>query len=127
MKDMKITTKLLTGFIIIDVLVILSIFIGYSTAQKIIGVDNPEHYLQSYGIFIVVEVIVALLVMGCISLTITRTLRNSLKQVIDVTQEIADGKVDVTLNKHADDEFGELIDEYQSVIENIRYHATIAE
>ena len=127
MKDMKITTKLFMSFILIELLTIVCLFMGYSTAAKIITVDNPQHYLQSFGIFSVVEFIAVMVILTVMAVSLTRNIRLSLEEVIDATKQIADGKVDVALTKHGNDEFGVLIDEYQKLIENVRYHANVAE
>ena len=127
MKDMKMTTKLVISFLIIDVLLFISLYTGYTTAAQIIKVEDQEHYLRSYAMFTAAEVIVMGVIMLGISVVMTRTIRKSLRQIMEATQEIATGKVDVKLEKHNNDEFGELIDEYQKMIDNVRYHANMAE
>ena len=127
MKDMKITTKLTIGFIIIGALLVISVYTGYTTAAEIINVENPEKYLSNYAMFTAVEVVVMAILMLGISIYMTRLIRNSLRQISQATKEIAIGRVDVKLEKHNNDEFGELIDEYQELIDNVRYHASVAE
>lgn len=127
MKNMKMHTKLIIGFIIVDILVILTIFMGYSTAKTIIGVDNPQHYLESYRIFSIVLFAVAVLVMGYVSIAMTRAIRKSTETLSKAARQIAQGKVDVDLVKSSNDEFGQMIDEYQKVVDNIRYQAHVAE
>lgn len=126
MKNVKIRTKLIVGFVIVDILVIVAIFLGYSTAKQIITVANPEHYLRSYQIFSIVLLIVALLIMGYISISLTRTVRIAVKQLSDAAEQIALGKVDVKLVKKNNDEFGQLLDDYQMVVDNIKYQAEVA-
>lgn len=127
MKNMKMSTKLLISFCIIDVLLIISLYSGYSTAATIIKVDDPEHYLSSYAIFTAVEFIVMAVIMVGISVAMVRTIRVSLQQISDAAQQIVEGEVNITLEKHSNDEFGELIDEYQQVVNNVRNYANIAE
>lgn len=127
MKNMKMHTKLIIGFIIVDILVILTIFLGYSTAKTIITVDDPQHYLKSYRIFSYVLFAVALVVMGYISIAMTRAIRKSTEMLSEAARQIAQGKVDVELEKCSNDEFGEMIEEYQKVVDNIRYQAHVAE
>ena len=127
MKDMKITVKMAIGFIIIDILLVFSLYAGYSTAATIINVENPTHYLQSYKIFTIVEFLLMIGIMTVITIGLTRTLRKSLEQVVDATKKIATGNTDVKLEKHGNDEFGVLIDEFQKVVDNIRYQSMIAE
>ena len=127
MKSMKVHTKLIIGFVIEDVLVLLALAMGYSTASTIIGVENPQKYLMSYQIFCGVSLAVAIVVMAYISISITRSIRLSVEQLTDAAQDIAKGKVDIKLEKRYNDEFGKLIDEYKVVIDNIRYQAKVVE
>lgn len=127
MKDMKITTKLMMAFAVFEALMIMSLYFGYSTASNIVHAEDQAGYLKNYGIFMVVEVIFIVAIMAFISVSITRIIKKSMKQISDVTQELAVGKVDVKLEKHGNDEFGQLIDDYQKVIDNVRYQAGVAE
>lgn len=127
MKNMKVYTKLIIAFVIVDILIILAIYSGYATARTIIAVPNPESYLQSYKVFSIAAFVVAVFVMGYISIVTTRSIRKSIEQLSEVAKQIAKGKVDVDLVKHSNDEFGQLIGEYQTVVENIRYQAKVAE
>lgn len=127
MKDMKFVTKLRTSFIIVGVLLVFSLYTGYTTSVDVISVESPERYLQNYAIFTAVEFIIMLIVMLVVSFGITNTLRRSLQQITDAAEEIAVGNVDVRLQKYSNDEFGQLIDEFQKVVDNVRYQSSIAE
>lgn len=127
MKNVKMHTKLIIGFVIVDILVITAIYLGYSTARTIIGVDNPQHYLKSYKMFSIGMLVVAVIVMGYISIAISRAIRKSTQALSDVAKVIAQGRVDVDIEKRCNDEFGQVIDEYQVVVDNMRYQAQIAE
>ena len=127
MKNVKMHTKLIIGFVIVDILVITAIYLGYSTARTIIGVDNPQHYLESYRMFSIGMLVVAVIVMGYISIAISRAIRKSTQALSDVAKVIAQGRVDMDIEKRCNDEFGQVIDEYQVVVDNMRYQAQIAE
>ena len=49
-KEMRVSTKLAIGFSFIGVLLIISLYCEYSTAARIIKVENPEGYLNRYSI-----------------------------------------------------------------------------
>mgnify|MGYP003312747363 CR=1 FL=1 len=55
MKNMKVATKLYIGFGIITVLLIVSLYFGYTTAAQIITEEDPVHYLGSYATFTSIE------------------------------------------------------------------------
>lgn len=126
MKNMKITTKLTIGFTIITILLVLSLYFGYTTAQQIVAVTDKEHYLKSYGYFTAVEFIIMMIVTSGIAVMMTNTIRKSLAEVKKVTDSLAVGKIDVKIQKQSNDEFGQLLDDLQSVVDNIREDAANA-
>ena len=78
--------------------------------------------IVSFGM-IVVSVIITLL----IAYSLIKTINKSVAQLSRAASDIAMGRVDIELVKYHNDEFGELVDDYQKVIENIKYQAGIAE
>ena len=73
--------------------------------------------------FIVVSVIITLF----IAYALIKTINKSVAQLSRAAGDIAMGRVDIELVKYHNDEIGELVDDYQKVIENIKYQAGIAE
>ena len=53
-KNLKMKTKLIISFLVIDAIVLFLLYTGYSTAATIIYVADPEHYLTSYAYFTMV-------------------------------------------------------------------------
>lgn len=127
MKNVKVKTRLIVGFLIIDAVILVAIFLGYSTASQIITVENPQHYLQSYKIFSLVALAVSIVFVGYISISLIGLIDRSVKQLSQVAHQIAVGKVNVEIEKHGNNEFGKLLDDYQKVVDNIRYQSNIAE
>ena len=127
MKNMKIITKLIIGFVIINILIVLILYSGYSTSRKIITVDDPIHYLSSYATFTAILFIAVVSVCVTISVFITKTIKKSLKELTNASHQLAEGKIDITMTKYNNDEFGVLIDDFQKLIDNIRYDAEVAQ
>lgn len=127
MKNMKMTTKLIISFAVLAALLMISLYTGYTTAATIIRIEDQEHYLRSYSIFTMVEFVIMVVVMVGISVAMTRTIRLSLQQVEKATEQIAAGEVDITLVKKNNDEFGQMIDGFQQVVDNVKSYANIAE
>lgn len=127
MKNMKIQTKLIIGFIIIDILAVLSLIAGYQTVDKIITVSDPQRYADAYHIFTLACLILFLAVSTFISVSLIRNIARSIEGLTRATKQIAEGKVDVELEKERNDEFGVLTDEFLKVIDNIHYQAGITE
>ena len=55
-----------------------------------------------------------------VALALIKVIEKSVAQLSDAAKEIAKGRVDIKLVKYNNDEFGELVDEYTKVIENIK-------
>ncbi len=127
LNNMKITTKLYIGFGIITLLLIASLYIGYTTAAQIIVEEDPVGYLSSYGTFTAFEFIAMMVITGGICATIPRLIQKNLKKVINAAEEIAAGKADINIEKTGNDEFGELIDAFNKVIDGTRAQAEAAQ
>lgn len=127
MKNMKVHTKLIIGFSVVGVLELLALITGYTSARMVMGAANPEKFLASYQIYCLCAVIVSILFITFMAVNLIRSIRLSVEQLTEVAQDIAKGKVDITLQKRYNDEFGKLIDEYQIVVDNIRYQAKVVE
>ena len=126
-KNIKVATKLYIGFGIVTLLLVLSLYFAYTTAEQIITVEDPEHYLSSYATFTAVEFIVMMIITTGISITIPNLIKKSLKKVVDAAEQIALGNVDFSIKKDANDEFGELIDAFNKVIEGAKLQTEAAQ
>lgn len=62
-----------------------------------------------------------------LSLSLVKQIAKSVRQLSDAAKRIALGHTDIKLTKYANDEFGELVDEYTKVIDNVKDQAAIAE
>ncbi|MBO5372595.1 MAG: methyl-accepting chemotaxis protein [Lachnospiraceae bacterium] len=126
-KNMKVYTQLGIGFIIIELLLVISLYTGYTTAAQIITVDDPQHYLGSYATFTAVLFVIMMIVSTGIAVTMTRKIRLACADLKNAADGLAAGKVDMKLEKRNNDEFGELMDEFQKVVDNMRYQAQVAQ
>lgn len=79
------------------------------------------------NIFSVALIAASVAVSVVIALFLIKAINRSVKQLSDAATDIAMGRVDIELVKHSNDEFGQLVDKYTEVIENIRTQARIAE
>ena len=129
MKNMKIHTKLTIGYIILAVLLIISIYTGYTSAANIIKLAPEEQagYLSSYATFTAVLFIVMSIMTTGIAVALTKLIRSSFAKLTKAADEMAAGKVDVKIEKDNNDEFGMLMDDIQKVIDGTRYQAQIAQ
>jgi len=124
-KNIKMHTKLLVGFIVMLGLLLVSLFTGYTAAKQMINAPDPEGYLSSYATFTAIEFLIMLTMAAGIMITVPRMLRVSLKKLSDAAKDMAVGKVDFQIEKAGNDEFGEVMDEIQKVIDSNRQMAEI--
>ena len=127
MKNMKMHTRLTIGFIVIGVLLVISLYTGYTSAAQIMRAPDPEGYLSNYATFTSIEFVIMLVITAGISLYMTRTIRKALAQVNAAADALAKGQIDIKLEKINNDEFGEMTDALQRIVDNIRYQAQLTQ
>lgn len=72
-------------------------------------------------------VVLSVIITIIIAASLINTINKSVTQLSKAAKDIAMGRVDIEMVKYNNDEFGELVDEYTEVIDNIKYQAKIAE
>lgn len=127
MKDMKFYTRLILGFLIIDLMFLIILAGGYIAVHGVINAEDPVAYAKIYSVIMGIVLVLHILFMTFLTEYLSRTVRVNFSELSNAAKNIAEGKVDITIKKHANDEFGELVDDYQEVIRNIREQASIAE
>ncbi len=126
-KNMKLYTKLLISFGVIDVTFLLTLILSFSGVRKAMVTDDPQLFLKQFNGQLGFMLLVIILVMCFIGFSLGKLIRRSFGKLQTAAKEIADGKVDVKINKDHDDEFGLLIEDFQQVINITQYHAKIAD
>lgn len=124
-KNLSMKAKLIISFIVIDLFVLFLLYTGYTTAEAIIYEADPEHYLTSYAYFTLGIAVIIVIVCAGIMITIPKQLRMNIDNLKSITRELARGNMDVEITKIYNDEFGELVDEYKIMVENIRAQALL--
>lgn len=168
MKNMKMKTKMILGFIVPVVLMIINVAVGMFSVRNInnqvnkmvadqVGViedkmldiganeekaniiintlaENNKDDLasinqtaQTTNIVNFVMVAVSVILVLFIALSLIKQIAKSVAQLSSAAKDIAAGRVNIELVKYNNDEFGELVDEYTHVIDNIKTQANIAE
>lgn len=129
LKNTDIKKKLIGGFLILDVLMILCLYFGYSTASQLARgeIDDSERFLANYQIFMVIFMVFVVGVMTYISVGLVRKIDSSIQQMTQASRKLAVGDVNIDFHRDGNDEFTRLMDEYQKVVENIRYQAKVAD
>ena len=88
---------------------------------------NLKTLAGQMNILSVILIVISVIITLVIALSIVKSIMVSVKDLSGAAEEIAMGHVDINLVKHGNDEFGELVDKYRRVIDNIKDQAMIAE
>lgn len=100
-------------------------FVNTGKDNRIVTLKETMNLSNIISIVLLVFSVVITLV---ISTALIKIIAQSVRQLSEAAKEIAMGRVNsLQLTKQANDEFGELVDEYIKVIDNIKYQAGIAE
>ena len=130
MKNVKIKTRLIVGFAVPIFLTLLNVIFGIIAMEAVANVEAEmeKRYANiSAGISIGL-LILSVLITEIIAVSIIKIISKSVRQLSNAAKEIALGRVNnIEMEKYANDEFGELIDEYGKVINNIKYQSGVAE
>ncbi|MBQ9120524.1 MAG: methyl-accepting chemotaxis protein [Lachnospiraceae bacterium] len=126
MKNLKMNTKLYIGFAILGFQTVFLLYSGHRIASAMMNAENPEQMLHDYGVFSLFLFIFVTVVLCSTSLMIIKTIKSNLAELKRAADALALGKVDIVLNKKADDDFGAVIDDFQKVFANIKEQAEIA-
>lgn len=126
-KDMKIATKIMIGFVILDLIVVGILYESYSVMKKIGNGADVKSAVQTYNIITMLVFVLFLVVSAVVAATILGILRRSLTKLSDISRHVAVGDLNVDANKYSNDEVGQLMDDYQKVIDSLRYQSGIAE
>ena len=127
MRDMKMKTKMIIGFAVPILLMIINVLLGNSTTKGALKAEDQERYLVNSTIFTIVLMVVCSVITIVMAMLLIKAIERAVIQLSDAAKRIAMGQVDIDLVKYNNDEFGDLVDEYNKVIDNIKYQAKIAE
>ncbi len=72
-------------------------------------------------------IVISVLISVFIAVSLIKAINKAVTQLSKAATDIARGHVDIEMVKYHNDEFGDLVDEYKKVIDNIKYQSQIAE
>ncbi len=127
MKNMKMYTKVILSFVLADVLMALCIGGGYAAMSQMLSVDNPEAYIYSYNVFTGLIFVIMISTMTLIAVNMTKSLKQAVNQVVTATKKVAMGDLDIEFERKQNDEFKEIMVEFQKAVNAMHYQANIVE
>ena len=127
MNDMSFYKRMIASYTITNVLVV-AIFFGAGYAIRgAINSPNPQSYYKSFVIFSIILGIVVFFNQFVSSVFNSRLIRVNLANLMKATKSLAEGNTDIELEKISNNEFGDLIDELQKLIDHTKEQAAVAE
>ena len=129
MKNLTIKTRLIGGFCIPILLTTLNVAFGMMSMHRIAQAEAHEQEAAITGsmIFSIAALILSIAITLFVAYDLIKTIQKSMVLLSNAAKDIAVGRVDIHLEKYNNDEFGDLVDEYTKVIENIKDQAKVAE
>lgn len=129
MKNLSMKTKLVGGFFIPVILTTINVIFGILSMKSVARAtgETLERMERNSAIFSILILIFSIIITVAVALSLIQAIVRSVSQLSDAAKEIALGHVDIKMVKYANDEFGELVDEYARVINNIKYQANVAD
>lgn len=129
MKNWTIRAKLMLGFFISIILTILNIVFSEMTTRMAANYSGQalKDYNRNASIFTYSVGIVSIIIILWVAAVLIRQIRMSVEELSNAAKQIAMGRVDIQMKKFSNDELGQLVDEYEKVIRNIKNQAHIAE
>lgn len=126
-KDISFYKRLVVGYTITNILIVI-VFVGAVVALRgIAGSDNPQAYIKQFQGFAAVLGTILFANQVYNSVFNSRMVRVNVNALSTVAKELSKGNTDVKITKVSNNEFGDLMDEYQKVVDHTREQALIAE
>ena len=129
MKNWTIKAKLMLAFFISIIMTILNIVFSELTTRMAANYSGEalKTYNRNASIFTYSVGIVSIIIILWVATILIRQIRMSVEELSNAAKQIAMGRVDIQIKKFSNDELGQLVDEYEKVIQNIKNQAHIAE
>lgn len=126
MKNMKFRTRLISCFAVVIFLTGFVAFSGITTLTTVRKNNMPESYVRNAELFMCGLVFVAIVITLFMAASLLKDFQSNIKMLSKAAIEIAEGRVDVEIHKNRNDEFGAFVDEFQKVVDTVKYQAEIA-
>lgn len=129
MKNWTIKAKLMLAFFISIIMTILNIVFSELTTRMAANYSGEalKTYNRNASIFTYSVGIVSIIIILWVATILIRQIRMSVEELSNAAKQIAMGRVDIQIKKFSNDELGQLVDEYEKVIQNIKNQAHVAE
>ncbi len=126
LKNAKLKQRIIGGFILLFILLSVIVYTSFAAMEQARAGDLTTVEIVREEIWMICVTAVSALICLFTAITITRDIAHSIAMLKEVAEELAKGNTDITVEKQRNDEFGELIEDFQKIIDNTRYQGEIA-
>lgn len=126
MKIGSIRKKLMLGF---SVVLVLMVFICFSAVSSLIRIENGtvgHRYIGEAEIAITILTIIGVIIGLIVEVQIIRDIRRPIHVLQAAARKLTEGDIQIQLTKYGENELGELTDDFQKLVDNIKYQAQVA-
>lgn len=129
MKNIKMFTKIVISFILLDVILVGVLYCSDRVTSEIVNgkVEDPTAFLQTYRLIAAASALVGLLVMIVLLVSISRSFRSLTRGITEVATKFAEGDINIQIPEYNNDEFGILFEEYGKAIQTMADYSTIVQ
>lgn len=127
MKNFSIRVRLILSHSFLMFMVFIIAVLCHNTLRGMLNVEDVERYAFYADVAMAVIVILTLIVGITVEMKMVHYIRKHLEQLKKASQKLAEGDVNVVLKNDSQDEFGELIAEFQRMTDNIKKQAKVAQ
>ena len=106
MKNMKMKTKLILGFMVPIMITVINILISDLTTKWVASISDPAEqqiFTRIATISTLIFAVISVVITVCIALALIKIIEKSVKQLSDAAKEIAMGHVNINLVKYNND------------------------
>lgn len=126
MKINSIRKKLMLGFTVVLALMAFICFAAVSSLMKIENGTVGHKYIGEAEIAIFVLTVIGIILGVIVEVQIIRDIRRPIQVLQAAAQKLTEGDIQVQLTKYGENELGELTDDFDKLVENIKYQAKVA-
>ena len=125
MKNLKIYTKVWIFVIGMELAFLISLIKGYTMATNIGTKSDPAVAIKAYTVFTIALFVLMTAFGVYMSVQCLSRIRKALQAISVASKELVQGKTDVVLENNINDEFGEILCDFQALVDNITYQAEV--
>ena len=122
----SIRMKLMGGFSVVLVLLAFICFAGVSSMMRMSSGDVTVEYMKKAEIAVIILTVIGIMIGLFVEIQVIRDIRRPIQVLTTAAEKLTYGDIEIDLHKYADNELGELTDDFRKLVDNVNYQAEVA-